>query len=133
MSNLLHPTTNPDHPTLGMHFWSFVQVSLHSRGSREPSISPTSLCDISQLNFDTVGIAKLLSNVKVAGPYQIPCWVLKNTAQEIAHSCNGFFHFHCKLGTSLRTGKTRTHMLSSKRRHIICLAIQTHLPHFCFL
>ena len=51
------------------------------------SFLPQAFQNISQLHFDTVGIAKLLSNLdikKAAGTDQIPCWVLKNAAQEIA-------------------------------------------------
>ena len=111
-----------------------------------PSL-PQAFPNISQLNFDTVGIAKLLSNLnvkKAAGPDQIPCWVLKNAAQEIAPSRNSFSHFHCKLGTSPGTGKTRTSMPSSKKEtdhlpqttdpsHIIFSHIMSHLEEFKIL
>ena len=55
---------------------------------------------ISQLHFDTVRIAKLLSNVdvkKAVGPDQIPCWVLKNAAQEIAPFLQRSFSLSLKI------------------------------------
>ena len=57
--------------------------------------------NISQLHFDIVGIAKLLSNLdikKAAGTDQIPRWVLKNAAQEIAPFLQRFFSLSLKIG-----------------------------------
>ena len=65
-----------------------------------PSLSQA-VPNITQLNFDTVGIAKLLSNLnvkKAAGPDQIPCWVLKNAAQEIAPFLQRFFSLSLQVG-----------------------------------
>ena len=138
VSNLLDTTTNPDHPTLGKRFWSFIKSMkkdnvgispLKENGEGEavydskkkanllseqfksvftqedlenlPSL-PQAFPNISQLNFDTVGIAKLLiSNLnvkKAAGPDQIPCWVLKNAAQEIAPFLQQFFSLSLQIG-----------------------------------
>ena len=104
MSNLLHSTTKPDHPTLGKHFWSFIRsikkdnvgtLPLKENGKGEavhdskkktnlllqhfksvftqedlknlPSL-PQVFRNISQLNFDTARITKLLSNLNVKKP-----------------------------------------------------------------
>ena len=144
MSNLLDTTTNPDHPTLGKRFWSFIKSMkkdnvgispLKENGEGEavhdskkkanllseqfksvftqedlenlPSL-PQAFPSISQLNFDTIGIAKLLSNLnvkKAAGPDQIPCWVLKNAAQEIAPFLKQFFSLSLQIGDIPRDWK----------------------------
>jgi len=144
VSNLLDTTTNPDHPTLGKRFWSFIKSMkknnvgispLKENGEGEavhdsrkkanllseqfksvftqedlenlPSL-PQAIPNISQLHFDTVGIAKLLSNLnvkKAAGPDQIPCWVLKNAAQEIAPFLQQFFSLSLQIGDIPRDWK----------------------------
>ena len=136
--------TNPDHPTLGKRFWSFIKSMkkdnvgispLKENGEGEavhdskkkanllseqfesvftqedlenlPSL-PQAFPSISQLNFDTIGIAKLLSNLnvkKAAGPDQIPCWVLKNAAQEIAPFLKQFFSLSLQIGDIPRDWK----------------------------
>ena len=53
------------------------------------------------LIYRTWPIAKLLSNLNVkrtAGPDQIPCWVLKNAAQEIAPFLQRFFSLSLQIG-----------------------------------
>ena len=65
------------------------------------SFLPKAFQNISQLHFDTVGIAKLLSNLdikKVAGTDQIAFWVLKNAAQEIDPFLQRFFSLSLKIG-----------------------------------
>ena len=144
MSNLLDTTTNPDHPTLGKHFWSFIKSMkkdnvgispLKENGEGEtvhdskkkanllseqfksvftqedlenlPSL-PQAFPNISQLNFDTIGTAKLLSNLnvkKAAGPDQIPCWVLKNAGQEIAPFLQRFCSLSLQIGDVPRDWK----------------------------
>ena len=72
-----------------------------------PSL-PQAFSNISQLQFDTVGIAKLLSNFdvkKAAGPDQIPCWVLKNAAQEIAPFLQRFLSLSLQIGNVSRDWK----------------------------
>ena len=72
-----------------------------------PSL-PQAFPNISQLQFDTVGIAKLLSNFdvkKAAGPDQIPCWVLKNAAQEIAPFLQRFLSLSLQIGNVSRDWK----------------------------
>ena len=101
-----------------------------------PSL-PQAFPDISQLNFDTVGIVKLLSNLnvkKAAGPDQIPWWVLKNAAQEIAPFLQRFFSHSLQIGDVPRDWKNANiHAIFKKRRQITCLKLQTHLPDFCLL
>ena len=98
---------------------SILDVMEHTQKDLEnlPSL-PQAFPNISQLHFDTAGLAKLLGNLdvkKATGPDQIPCWVLKNAAKKSPHSSNGFSHFHCRLGTSSLTGKMQTYMPSSKK------------------
>ena len=101
-----------------------------------PSL-PQAFPSISQLHFDTVGIAKLLSNFdvkKAAGPDQIPCCVLKNAAQEIAPiPATVFVTFTAdrKCIAGLEKSKHTCHL--QNRRQVTCLELQTYLPHFCFL
>ena len=82
-----------------------------------PSL-PQAFPNISQLHFDTVGIAKLLSNLDVKRPLaQIKSYAgyWKMQRKKLPHSWNGFFHFHCRQGMSRRTGKKQTYMPSSKK------------------
>ena len=60
---------------------------------------PQAFPNISQLHFDTVGIAKLLNNLNVKRPLaQIKSRVLKNAAQEIAPFLQRFFSLSLQIG-----------------------------------
>ena len=81
----------------------FTQEDLENLPSL-PQVFP----NISQLHFDTVGIAKLLSNLdvkKAAGSDQIPCWVLKTGAQEIAPFLQRFSSLSLQIGDFPRDWK----------------------------
>ena len=169
MSNLLDTTTNPDHPTLGKRFWSFIKSnvgisSLKENGEGEavhdskkkanllseqfksvftqedlenlPSL-PQAFPSISQLNFDTIGIAKLLSNLnveKAAGPDQIPCWVLKKcSSRNRPFPETVFLTFIANWGHPPGLEKRERTCHLQKRRQITCLKLQTHLSDFCLL
>ena len=81
---------------------SILDVMEHTQEDLKnlPSL-PQAFPNISQLHFDTAGLAKLLGNLdikKAAGPDQIPCWVLKNAAQEIAPFLQRFFSLSLQIG-----------------------------------
>ena len=70
-------------------FFSVTSISTDFR-YRFLSIS---YANISQLHFDTVGIAKLLSLSTILNPMlgTEKC----SSVNKLPHSCNGFSHFHC--------------------------------------
>ena len=65
----------------------FQSVFTREDLTSKPTLDHSSIPDIPPLHFHTTGIAKLLSNVdpkKASGPDNIPCQVLKESAQYIA-------------------------------------------------
>lgn len=94
VSNLFESTTNPDRSPLGkLLSEQFKSVFTQEDLKNFPSLQQA-FPNISHQNFNTDRIAKLLSNVninKATSPDQIPCWVLKNAAQEIAPFLQRFF------------------------------------------
>ena len=67
-----------------------------------PTLPPSPFPNIPALEFDVDGITKLLKNInvhKASGPDQIPCWILKTAAIELAPFLQRLFTLSIKSGT----------------------------------
>ena len=65
----------------------FKSVFTHENLTDFHTIPPSAIPNISPVTIDVNWVTKLLQNVNVnksSGPDQIPCWILKTAAEELA-------------------------------------------------